>query len=180
MIPDIVIYLLYALLAGAAAMDLWRLRIPNFFPVAIVALYVVWFAINVPFLGIWQNAVMFAVTLAGGTFLFTKGWLGGGDAKLLAAIALWFDFMGGASLLFYVSIGGAVLSLIFIFLRRMIPANVAARTNAATLKARGPIPYGIAIAGGAALAILTGQINPAPASQQQGFTYVPLPAAQAR
>jgi prepilin peptidase CpaA len=180
MLPDIVIYLLYALLAGAAAMDLWRLRIPNFFPLAIVALYFVWFGIHVPFAGVWQNALMFAFTLAGSTFLFTRGWLGGGDAKLLAAIALWFDFTGGAGLYFYVAIGGGLLSLIFILLRRMVPAQLAESTTAAALKPRGPIPYGIAIAGGAALAILGGGTNPDPAPKQLVFHYAPGPPAQAR
>ena len=162
MLPTLVIGLLYALLVGAAAMDLWRLRIPNFFPLAIIALYIVWVGQSASHAGIWQNVVMFAFTLAGGTFLFSLGWLGGGDAKLLAAAALWFDFTGASGLFFCVALGGALLSLMFIIVRRLIPAALAARTTAAALKPRGPIPYGIAISAGAALAILSGGINPHP------------------
>jgi prepilin peptidase CpaA len=177
---EIVIYLLLAVLAGAAAMDLSRLRIPNFFPLAVIGLFFVWFALSPGASGVWQNAAMFAFTLVGSTFLFTKGWLGGGDAKLMAAIALWFDFRGAASLFFYVAIGGALLSFIFIILRRMMPAHLAESSNAAAFKPRGPIPYGIAIAGGAMLAILGGAINPHPISEQTGFHYVPLPPAPSR
>ena len=165
MLPTLVISLLYALLVGAAAMDLWRLRIPNFFPLAVIALYIVWVGQSTSYAGIWQNVVMFALTLAGGTFLFSLGWLGGGDAKLLAAAALWFDFTGASGLFFGVAFGGALLSVMFIIVRRLIPAELAARTTAAALKPRGPIPYGIAISAGAALAILGGGINPHPPRQ---------------
>jgi prepilin peptidase CpaA len=160
MLPMIVIGLLYVLLAGAAAMDLWRLRIPNLFPVAIVALFVAWIGLHGTVAGVWQNIAMFAFTLVGGTFLFSRGWLGGGDTKLLAAIALWFDFAGAAGLFLYVALGGAMLSLVFVALRRMMPAHLMETTKAAALKPRGPIPYGIAISGGAVLAILGGGINP--------------------
>lgn len=165
MLATLVIGLVYGLLAGAAAMDLWRLRIPNFFPLAIVALYLVWVALSTSHAGIWptgiwQNVVLFVFTLIGGTFLFSIGWFGGGDAKLLAAAALWFDFTGASGLFFYVAFGGALLSLMFIIIRRLIPAALAAKTTAAALKPRGPIPYGIAISAGAALAILGGGINP--------------------
>lgn len=162
MLQHFAIWLLMALLAGAAAMDLLRLRIPNYFPVAIVILFFAWVALSASHSGIWQNAVLFGFTLFGGMVLFSRGWLGGGDVKLLAAIALWFDFAGAASLFFYVSIGGLLLSLIFVILRRMLPARLTINATAPALKRNGPIPYGIAISGGAALAILGGGIHPAP------------------
>jgi prepilin peptidase CpaA len=157
-----VILILYVLLAFAAAMDIWLLRISNGFPLAIVALFLAWLYLCGVDRNLWQNGVMFAVTLVGATMFFSRGWIGGGDAKLLAAIALWFDFKGGAALLFYVSLGGAMLSLVFVMLRRMQPASFAARHEIRALKPRGPIPYGVAIASGAALAILGGSIRPQP------------------
>lgn len=103
----------------------------------------------------------------GGALVFSRGWLGGGDVKLLAAIALWFDFRGAAALFLFVAIGGALLSVLFILLRRIIPARLTNGGNIPSLKARGPIPYGVAIAGGALLAVLNGQISPQPASWYQ-------------
>ena len=42
------------------------------------------------------------------------------------------------------------------------PARLTDKGNIPSLEARGPIPYGVAIAGGALLAILSGQISPQP------------------
>jgi prepilin peptidase CpaA len=180
MTQTIAIWLLLALLAGAAAMDLWRLRIPNYYPLAVMALFLGWLGISATHAGIWQNAVMFGFTLIAGMALFARGWLGGGDVKLLAATALWFDFAGAAGLFLYVAVGGTLLSLVFIILRRILPASLS--TNAPALKPYGPIPYGIAISGGAALAILGGGINPHPTPSPPayaGFHYLsPEPSAK--
>jgi len=44
----------------------------------------------------------------------------------------------------------------------MLPAGFTDSTNVPSLKARGPIPYGLAISAGAMLAIVGGNINPQP------------------
>ncbi|WP_025559974.1 A24 family peptidase [Sphingomonas sp. UNC305MFCol5.2] len=150
------------LLMLAAAVDIWKLRIPNLFPIAIILLFPLWIYDVGWTPTLWQNAVILLVTFFGGALLFSRGWLGGGDVKLLAAIALWFDFRGAAALFLFVAIGGALLSILFILLRRIVPARLTSEGNIPSLKARGPIPYGVAIAGGALLAILNGQISPQP------------------
>ena len=150
------------LLLCAAAQDMWKLRISNLFPVALVALYVIR-AASVGFqLDMWQNLAVFAFALSVGIFLFAKKWLGGGDVKLFAAAALWFDFQAAPYLVIAITFGGALLALLFIFVRRMLPTGLAERSGWLSLKSRGPIPYGLAIAAGAILCSQVYEFNPAP------------------
>lgn len=153
MIGDLLLYAVIALLAGAALQDLWMLRISNVFPVAIFALYPFWLLQTGLELDIWQNIAVFVATLFVGALMFARNWLGGGDVKLLAAIALWFDFSGGLALLAYVTLGGGLLSLLFILVRRTTPATIREGSGIAALQSRGPIPYGLAIAAGATLCL---------------------------
>jgi prepilin peptidase CpaA len=78
------------------------------------------------------------------------GWLGGGDAKLLAAASLWVGPAGAAPFVVFTALAGGALAL----------ALMAARTVAAppekgpewlrrALTPKGDIPYGVAIAAGA-------------------------------
>jgi prepilin peptidase CpaA len=159
MTTEHVTWLVWAILALAALEDMWRLRIANLFPVLLVILFPVWVWIVGVAPGLWENVALFGLTLAVGLFMFARKWLGGGDVKLLAAIALWFNFQGGLTLLISVTIGGGLLALGFIFVRRFIPARVYDQTGWAALKPKGPIPYGLAIAVGAILC-----------SQLQGFS----------
>jgi|GEM_PF-215362 len=161
-LQNIVLIALYGVLAIAALMDVWKLRIPNVFPAAVILLFPAWMYACGWGGGLWQNAIVFVGTFFGGLFLFSRGWLGGGDVKLLAAIALWFDFKGAAALYLWIGMGGAVLAIAFILLRRMLPATITASGSIPSLKAKGPIPYGLAISAGAMLAILGGNVNPRP------------------
>jgi prepilin peptidase CpaA len=158
----IVLIALYLVLVFAALSDVWKLRIPNLFPAAVILLFPVWMYSCGWNAQLWQNAVVFIGTFLGGLFLFSRGWLGGGDVKLMTAIALWFDFKGAAALYLWMGIGGGLLAIAFIVLRRMLPAGLTQSTNVPSLKARGPIPYGLAISAGAILAIVGGNINPQP------------------
>jgi prepilin peptidase CpaA len=155
------IYGFWAVLALAAMQDAWELRISNAFPVALVALYAAWVAVAGFETDIWQNVAVFVFALSAGLFLFAKRWLGGGDVKLFAAAALWFDFRAAPYLLMSIVLAGAVLGAVFIIARRLVPAGVQERSGWVTLRKKGPIPYGLAIAAGA---ILCGQVygfNPA-------------------
>jgi len=80
--------------------------------------------------------------------LFAKGWIGGGDAKLAAATAIWlgFDHVGDYAL--YASVIGGLLTLFILGVRQWpLPGILQARQWAARLHdpATG-IPYGIALA----------------------------------
>jgi prepilin peptidase CpaA len=84
--------------------------------------------------------------------MFAAGKLGGGDVKLLAAAGLWFDFAGGLWMLICVAIAGGVLALIVIALRAF-GWSEGLRQRVVLLRPRAGIPYGVAIAAGALIAM---------------------------
>ncbi|MBV8686070.1 MAG: prepilin peptidase [Alphaproteobacteria bacterium] len=133
-------WLLIALLAGllgvAAVLD-WRSRtIPNWLNLAIAALALpFWYASG---LALWpdvaiQVGVAAAVLLLFG-LAFHFGMMGGGDVKMLAALALWLPIGALLQLLVIMSLAGGVLTLAV-----AIPHRVAKAAG------RPEIPYGIAI-----------------------------------
>ena len=97
--------------------------------------------------------------------LFALGLLGGGDAKLFAAISLWMGWYGLFNYLILFSLCGGVLALTLLLFRRLrLPEERLMRhVWIATLhKKEHGAPYGIALAAGAILAwpdllILPGQ-----------------------
>jgi prepilin peptidase CpaA len=138
------------LLLIAAIEDGWRMKISNLTSGAIALGAFAALLLAGPAIGFWQNLVLFAAVLVVGTFMFGRGWMGGGDIKLLAASALWFDLTSGWKLLVAIAIAGGLETLIIFALRRL-PWPDAMRQRAFLLRKREDIPYGIAIACGVAL-----------------------------
>ncbi|NNM76810.1 peptidase [Sphingomonas sp. ID1715] len=68
-------------------------------------------------------------------FMFAMGWMGGGDVKLLAALALWLPLYSVVKLLIGMSLLGGLLTLGFVAVHRL-----------RKLKTMPEIPYGVAIA----------------------------------
>ena len=101
-------YLLFALflifpaaMVFAGSMDLFTMTIPNRISIGMI----IGFLVAAPFSSLgWQGFLWHlaagATMLAIGILMFAQGWLGGGDAKLLAAATLWlgferlFDYLG--------------------------------------------------------------------------------------
>jgi prepilin peptidase CpaA len=138
------------LLLVAALEDGWRMRIGNWVSAAIIVGAVAGAILKGPSIQLWQNLALFVGVLAAGTVLFARGWMGGGDVKLMAASALWFDLSTGWRLLVAIAIAGGLETLIVFGLRRLPwPASVPQRVL--LLRRREGIPYGIAIALGVAL-----------------------------
>ena len=125
----------------AAICDFRAYRIPNLLPGLIILLFAVAQIIGSSPVLPWYNIAHFGITLLVGMFLFSKGWIGGGDAKLYAATALWFPLNSAVPLLFFTAIAGALLAIIFIIARM-----TGLRKNVPKQDRR--IPYGIAIAAG--------------------------------
>jgi prepilin peptidase CpaA len=93
-----------------------------------------------------------ALTLLAVTFVFfARGWIGGGDAKLAAATALWLGFEHLMPYLLYASLLGGVLTLVMIRFRLIpLPAMLAEQEWAKRLhRLDGGVPYGIALAAAA-------------------------------
>jgi prepilin peptidase CpaA len=85
--------------------------------------------------------------LAAGFALFSRGWIGGGDAKLFAAAALWIGWSAIAQFTAFVAIAGGLLALGALVLGLVRQAEVSSPAVIANSQAE--LPYGIAIACGA-------------------------------
>jgi prepilin peptidase CpaA len=79
------------------------------------------------------------------------GWVGGGDAKVAAAAALWFGFGHLLNYLLYASLFGGVLTIVLLQMRQWpLPYALTGQTWLLRLHAKETgIPYGIALAIGA-------------------------------
>jgi prepilin peptidase CpaA len=80
-----------------------------------------------------------------GTLLFVRGWMGGGDIKLLAGSALWFNLDYGWKMLVAVAIAGG-LEALAVMLLRLLPWPKSMRAKLAVLRRGEQLPYGVAIA----------------------------------
>jgi prepilin peptidase CpaA len=92
-----------------------------------------------------------ALVLTIGFTCFSFGWIGGGDAKLAAATALWFGFDYLLPYLVYASLFGGALTLFLIQFRLLpLPAMLARHQWIMRLHEKGGgVPYGIALAASA-------------------------------
>jgi prepilin peptidase CpaA len=138
-----------ALLAYAAFSDLFTMTISNRISIAlVVGFLVVAGVLHMPLETIaWHIGCGLAV-LATTFVLFAMGWIGGGDAKLAAATALWLGFEHLADYGLVAALIGGALTLIILQLRKLpMPAWAIRREWIARLhESDNGIPYGIALA----------------------------------
>lgn len=142
------------LLVVAAVGDVRRLTIPNWLCVAVALL-------SLPYWGAsaatfwpgfaWQAAFALAVFVALAA-LFALGVMGGGDVKLLAALALWFPPRAYLELMMLIAVAGGILTL-----------GLLIRHRRARAEGRPEIPYGLAIAAGAAVLLAEPLVKQFPA-----------------
>jgi prepilin peptidase CpaA len=136
---DALIAVLAALLLVAAAGDLRTRIIPDWLNGAIaLGAIPFWYAIG---LDLWPGIAL-QVALGAGVFAvfavaFYLGAMGGGDVKLLGALALWLPLGAVIKLLVVMSLAGGVLTAIML-----------ARHKLAKSGNKLEIPYGVAIAFG--------------------------------
>ena len=148
----LVLVALPVLLAAAAGWDLASFTIPNFLTAALLVL----FALFVLAVGLSVSAIGWHLLagLAGfvlGFALFAFGYIGGGDAKLFAATALWLGFRDLVPYALVASLCGGALTLAIIVLRRCsLPQFFLRQAWIVKLHDnRSGIPYGVALAAGA-------------------------------
>ncbi|MDL2400156.1 A24 family peptidase [Rhizobium mayense] len=136
-------------LAVAALSDLFTMTIPNRVSLILLGSFMVlapllglaWADIGMHFAG---AAIVFCICFA----LFALNVMGGGDAKLLAASAVWFGFdLSLLSFLVHVAFLGGVVTIFILMLRsqsNVILAMGLPVPNSLLMAKK--IPYGIAIA----------------------------------
>ncbi len=99
-----------AAMAFAGAMDLFTMTIPNRISLALIAAFVVAFPVAAfGWMGLASHVGAGLLMLAVGIFMFARGWLGGGDAKILAVASLWLGMEMLPEYLLLVSIWGGAL-----------------------------------------------------------------------
>lgn len=132
------------LLVSAGIEDARTREIANWKNAAIALIAPLWWWANG--LALWPDvAIQIGVALAVFAFFFGAfclGQMGGGDVKMLGAIALWFPFGGLVWMLIVMSLLGGALTLLLVIER-------AVRRNKGEIE----IPYGVAIAIAALLAL---------------------------
>lgn len=145
-----------ALVLYGAWSDARSLRIPNGVSLALLGVFVP--TALVAGLGLeamaWHVAAG-ALVLVVGIALFAFGLFGGGDAKLLAAVALWVGWSDLLPLIFAVALVGGVLSLAVILLRKGLGRwpDWLVKSAEGLFAANKAVPYGIAIAIGAMIVV---------------------------
>jgi prepilin peptidase CpaA len=153
MILDLARLLLFpALMAFAAASDLFTMTIPNRVSLALGAGFLVLALLSgMGFYDILTHVGAGAIVLAVAFGCFTMGWIGGGDAKVAAAAALWFGFGHLMNYLVYASLFGGALTLLLLQFRQWpLPYAFVGQAWLLRLHAKDSgIPYGIALAIGA-------------------------------
>ena len=156
MVADAIRLLLFpALMAFAASSDLFTMTISNRVTLILVAGF---FALAL-FTGmnlnvvLWHTVAALAVLAVTFTF-FAQGWIGGGDAKLAAATALWLGFDHLLPYFIYASLLGGALTVALLYFRLApLPVWLAQAQWAQRLHGKDAgVPYGLALAA-AALAV---------------------------
>ena len=146
------LFLFPALMAFAAASDLFTMTIPNRVSLLLIAGFFVLAGFGgMPLEQIGLHAAAGLTVLVVAFACFAFGWIGGGDAKVAAAVGLWFGFPPLTNYLLYASlIGGALTLLLLEFRRWPLPYALGSQGWLERLHRKETgIPYGIALALGA-------------------------------
>ncbi len=136
-------------MAFAACSDLLTMRISNGLVVLVIASFLLLaFVAGLPFPTIGIHFAAGALVLAVTFGMFAMGWIGGGDAKLVAAIAIWMGFELLLPYLLYAAVFGGVLTLLLLVGRRYaLPGPLLKASWLVRLHhPKTGVPYGIALA----------------------------------
>lgn len=156
---DVVLILLSVWFIGgqgvAAASDAMRLRIPNALILYLLGGAGIAGVLSQPTWAVLAAHVAVGLAiLAVGMLLFARGWMGGGDVKLLAVTGLWLGPAAVPGLLILTALAGGVLTLAMIVARTL---GLHRHTGGRIAALRDPmdrVPYGIAIAAAAIATVI--------------------------
>ena len=136
--------------------DMRELRIPNWISLSLLVAFLgVAVSMFMPMETIAWHLAAGALTLVVGFAVFAFGYFGGGDAKLMAACALWVGWDQLLMFVLAVLLVGGVLSLLVVLLRKglgMWPDWLVKNAEGLFVPNKA-IPYGIAIAAGAMIVL---------------------------
>ncbi|MFN3669980.1 MAG: prepilin peptidase [Brevundimonas sp.] len=142
-----------AIIAGLK--DLTSMKIPNWISgLMVLAFFPAALAVGLDPMTAVVNVAIAALALVVGAGMFALRWIGGGDAKFMAAACLWLGLSGSGMFLLWTGVVGGVFCLALLFARfHSRPYLLGAPGWVVQLmEPRGDIPYGVAIAAGALMA----------------------------
>lgn len=145
-----------ALVIVAALKDATSYTIPNWISLALIAAFPpAALAMGLPLPQLGLHLGIGALGLVMGMAMFAAGWIGGGDAKVFAAAALWLGWPAAGLYAVATGAGGGALAVGLLALRSAYvrPYVVTGPAWFARLAEPGEnVPYGVAIAAGALIA----------------------------
>jgi prepilin peptidase CpaA len=139
----------------AAGHDIVTRTVPNWMPLALSLLGAAFAATQTRLL--WGLGFGLAVFLLCVVF-WRRGWMGGGDVKLLGATAILVSPAAAGSFLLAVTLSGGLLAVAYLLGRLVVPHPAprrprhllprVLRVEAWRIRNKGPLPYACAIAAG--------------------------------
>ena len=149
MISTVALFVFPILMAYAASSDLLTMRIANWLvAILVVAYFVMALVAGIPLDQVGISVAAALIVLAVAFAFFAFGWIGGGDAKLVAATTLWVGFgMMFQYLIYAALLGGGLTFLILILRRYPLPAVLQKQRWLDRLHdSKSGVPYGITLA----------------------------------
>lgn len=144
----------------AAIRDLTTFTIPNWISLALAGAFVpAALAVGTPLPAIGLSALVGVAMLVVGIVMFALRWIGGGDAKLMAAASMWLGLQGLAPFVLFTGLAGGALALTLLAARSSWVRPFAAVGPGWVERLATPggaTPYGVAIAVGALAAFPAG------------------------
>ncbi len=141
-----------ALLLAAAGWDIASYTIPNFLALALLGAFALFAMASsmAPAIVGWHLLAGF-IGLVAGFILFALGYVGGGDAKLFACVALWFGLRDLGEYALFAAVFGGMLTLGLLSFRKIpLPSILGRQSWLMRLHdEKAGIPYGAALAAGA-------------------------------
>jgi prepilin peptidase CpaA len=148
-------------LCFAIVSDFRTLIIPNWVPVALVSLFAPFAAMQLDWRGALAHVAVSAVVFAIALVFFLARWMGGGDVKLVTAVALWMGPEHSGQFTVIMALLGAILAVSLLLLRQYAwflhhpwgQQPIVQRLG--ELAHAGECPYGVAIGVAALIAVPT-------------------------
>lgn len=159
--------LLVACMLLVMYLDVTKFTIPNWLNATVLILYPLMFLFT-PHPVSWQEAlIVFGITFVCGVLVFAARVMGGGDIKLIMALAPWLGYKAVLPFYFNMALAGGALG-VFILVTRPVVVYAFGRMNKLEKLPRlynfsgglrhYPMPYGVAIAISFLILLLTGKI----------------------
>lgn len=147
-----------ALLGFASLRDIATRTVPNW---TAAALSLLGFAARVSDSTVFPALLGSTTVFIAALFCWHRGWLGGGDVKLLGGTAMTVPPFALPTLVSYIALAGGGIAVLYLAARRLVPRTCTAlprtsvgrvlRVECWRIKRKGPLPYACAIAIGATL-----------------------------